>query len=190
MQTSASKQQWHVKPVVLYIFIMHNFTSVFLLCKLFLLLFLRFPFLVLGYLCHLQPVGHLPVGTKCKAWTQNAHTRTHTLESCNSVMSSCGLVLVLMAVECLTKARTELTTVKWRKWNGRCKDDISYPDFSSGGTGRGLVKPSLPTSQKVSSIPFPWKRTQTHWGTVLSPADCVVQTSILIVLYPDFCSAS
>lgn len=49
---------------VIHFFIMHNITSVFLLCKLFLLLFLGFPFLVLGYLGHLQPVGHLPVGMK------------------------------------------------------------------------------------------------------------------------------
>lgn len=56
---------------MLYIFfVMHNITSVFLLCKLFLLLFLSFPFLVLGYLGHLQPVGHLPVGTKSTASTQ------------------------------------------------------------------------------------------------------------------------
>lgn len=50
--------------VMLYIFVMHNITSVFLLCKLFLLLSLGFPFLVQGYLGHLQPVGHLPVGMK------------------------------------------------------------------------------------------------------------------------------
>lgn len=61
---------------VIHFFIMHNITSVFLLCKLFLLLFLGFPFLVLGYLGHLQPVGHLPVGTKWTAWSQNTHTST------------------------------------------------------------------------------------------------------------------
>lgn len=55
---------------------MHNITSVFLLCKLFLLLFISFPFLVLGYLGHLQPVGHLPVGMKRTASTQPAHAHS------------------------------------------------------------------------------------------------------------------
>ena len=62
---------------VIHFFRMHNITSVFLLCKLFLLLFLGFPFLVLGYLGHLQPMGHLPVGTKWTAWT-HTHTWKHT----------------------------------------------------------------------------------------------------------------
>lgn len=61
---------------VIHFFRMHNITSVFLLCKLFLLLFISFPFLVLGYLGHLQPVGHLPVGMKRTASTQPAHTRS------------------------------------------------------------------------------------------------------------------
>lgn len=64
--------------VMLYIFfIMHNITSVFLLCKLFLLLFLCFPFLVLGYLGHLQPMGHLPVGTNWTASTQPLRVHSH-----------------------------------------------------------------------------------------------------------------
>ena len=71
---------------VIHCFIMHNITSVFLLCKLFLLLFLSFPFLVLGYLGHLQPVGHLPVETKRTGWSQ--HTHTHTLKSCTSLLLS------------------------------------------------------------------------------------------------------
>jgi len=63
---------------VIHFFIMHNITSVFLLFKLFLLLFLSFPFLVLGYLGHLQPVGHLPVETKRTAWSQHTNTHPHT----------------------------------------------------------------------------------------------------------------
>lgn len=42
--------------------------------------------------------------------------------------------------------------------NRRRKDSCSYPDLTSGGTGRGLVNPSFPTSQKVCSTPFPWDR--------------------------------
>lgn len=34
----------------------------------------------------------------------------------------------------------------------------SYPDLTSGGTGSGLVKPALPTSQYVSSTPLPWRK--------------------------------
>lgn len=36
----------------------------------------------------------------------------------------------------------------------------THPGCRSGGLGMGLSKPSLPTSQYVSSIPLPWKNTK------------------------------
>lgn len=61
---------------VIHFLIMHNITSVFLLCKLFLLC-RDFPFLVLGYLGELQPVGRLPVGDEVNSVnTANTHANT------------------------------------------------------------------------------------------------------------------
>lgn len=55
---------------------MHNITSVFLLCKLFLLC-RGFPFLVLGYLGDLQPMGRLPVGDEVNSVnTAITHAKT------------------------------------------------------------------------------------------------------------------
>jgi hypothetical protein len=36
----------------------------------------------------------------------------------------------------------------------------THPGCRSGGLGMGLLKPSLPTSQYVSSIPLPWRNTK------------------------------
>lgn len=36
----------------------------------------------------------------------------------------------------------------------------SHPGCRSGGLGMGLLKPSLPTSQYVSSAPLPWENTK------------------------------
>lgn len=82
---------------------MHNITSVFLLCKLFLLLFLSFPSLVLGYLGHLQPVGHLPVGTKWTASTQLLCARSH---KCSCIV--CGIASALRQA-CSGKPKTHQT---------------------------------------------------------------------------------
>lgn len=36
----------------------------------------------------------------------------------------------------------------------------THPGCRSGGLGMGLLKPSLPTSQYVSSAPLPWENTK------------------------------
>lgn len=151
---------------VIHFFIMHNITSVVLLCKLFLLLFISFPFLVLGYLGHLQPVGHLPVGTKRTASTQPAHTHSQKrLCSIHAVATLwsrliqefqkhifSGFPPLLHSGASKTAAlQKHINKIKKKKRKKKQPKQInvccSYPDLISGGTGRGLVNPSLPTSQ-------------------------------------------